>query len=241
MTCLSNTHADKPSPLFLWEALCLGNDARRAASRDVNRIMQELAKCQELDASGDVVRIEVTREQIESLLLPLALATQNLARARQQRVLVGVTGGAGTGKTILSALLCRVLHVLSGQELAVPLGMDAYHFPNAFLDTQVEIEQGKEVPLRHIKGRPPTFDVETLVADLRRLRSSEEHEIRLPVYDRGCHDPVPGVLCVRRIIASSSWRGFTSCDRNKAGRTLATASTSACYWNCRSKPAAAAW
>ena len=25
--------------------------------------------------------------------------------------------------------------------------------------------------------------------------SSEEHEIRLPVYDRGLHDPVPGMLC----------------------------------------------
>ncbi|MHB8969801.1 MAG: PfkB family carbohydrate kinase [Pirellulaceae bacterium] len=186
-----------PSPLFLWEALCLGNDARRAASRDVHRIMQELGKANELKASGDVVRIEVTREQIESLLLPLALATRNLASATQQRVLVGVTGGAGTGKTILSTLLCRVLHVLSGQEIAVPLGMDAYHFPNAFLDMQVEIAQGKEVPLRQIKGRPPTFDVEALVADLRRLRSSEEHEIRLPVYDRGRHDPAPGALCVR--------------------------------------------
>ena len=142
------------------------------------------------------MRIEVTREQIESLLLPLALATQNLARAKQPRVLVGVTGGAGTGKTILSVLLCRVLNVLSGQEIAVPLGVDAYHFPNAFLDTQVAIEQGNEVPLRQIKGRPPTFDVEALVADLRRLRSTEEHEIRLPVYDRGRHDPVPGSLCV---------------------------------------------
>lgn len=197
MSCLSNTYSDKPSPSFLWDALFLGNDARRAASRDVDRIIQELGNTSELEASGVGVRIEVTREQIESLLLPLALATQNLARAKQRRVLVGVTGGAGTGKTILSVLLCRVLRVLSGQEIAVPLGTDAYHFPNAFLDTQVEIEQGKEAPLRQIKGRPPTFDVELLVADLRRLRSSEEHEIWLPVYDRGRHDPVPGTLCVR--------------------------------------------
>jgi pantothenate kinase len=223
MTCFSNTHAEKPSPLFLWEALFLGNDARRAASGDVNRIMQELGEANELEASGVVVRIEVTREQVKSLLLPLALATQNLARAKQQRVLVGVTGGTGTGKTILSVLLCRVLHVLWGQEIAVPLGVDAYHFPNAFLDTQVEIDHGKQVPLRQIKGRPPTFDVEALVADLRRLRSSEEYEIRLPVYDRGPHDPVPGALCVRphhRIVvveglhllrAEQSWKEARAC------------------------------
>ena len=197
MTCLSNTDAYEPSSLFLWEALLLGQDARRAASRDVNRILQELGEANERDASGDAVRIGVTREQIESLLLPLALATQNLARAKQHRVLVGVTGGAGTGKTTLSVLLCRVLQVLAGQEIAVPLGIDAYHFPNAFLHAQVEVDQGKEVPFRQIKGLPSTFDVESLVADLRRLHSSDEHEIRLPVYDRACHDPVPGALCVR--------------------------------------------
>ncbi len=44
MACLSNTHADKPSASFLWEALFLGDDARRAASREVNRIIQELAE-----------------------------------------------------------------------------------------------------------------------------------------------------------------------------------------------------
>ncbi len=196
MTSRSNTHADQPGSVFLWEALSLGHDACRAASRDVHRIMRALDRFQELDGAGNAVRIEVTQEQVTSLLLPLALATQNLARAQQRRVLVGVTGGAGTGKTMLSVLLCRALHVLSGQEIAVPLGIDAYHFPNAFLDTQSEIDAGNEVLLRRIKGRPSTFDVESLVVDLRRLRSSEAHEIRLPVYDRGRHDPVPGALCV---------------------------------------------
>lgn len=190
-------HADKPSPLFLWDVLFPGDDVRQAALRDVDRIVQELGKAKELDAAGDRVPIDVSRGQVESLLLPLALAIENQARVKQQRVLVGVTGGAGTGKTILGVLLCRVLRVLSGEEIAVPLGVDAYHFPNAFLDTHVEIQQGKEVPLRQIKGLPPTFDVEALVADLHRLRSSEGHEIRLPVYDRGRHDPVPGALDVR--------------------------------------------
>ncbi len=196
MTCLSNTDAYEPSSWLLWEALLLGHEARRVASRDVNRILQEFGKALEPDALGDAVWTGVTREQIESLLLPLALAARNLARAKQRRVLVGVTGGAGTGKTTLSVLLCRVLQVLAGHEIAVLLGIDAYHFPNAILDALVEVDQGKEVSLRQIKGLPPTFDVESLVADLRRLCASDEHEIRLPIYDRQCHDPVPGALCV---------------------------------------------
>jgi fructose-1-phosphate kinase PfkB-like protein/pantothenate kinase len=145
----------------------------------------------DVDLAGDV-----TREQVESLLLPLALAIQRLAQGKERRVLVGVTGGPGTGKTVLSVLLCRMLKVLTSQDIAIPLSVDAYHFPNAFLDTHVAVEQGQEMPLRRIKGRPPTFDAGALVADLRRLNSSDEQAIRLPVYDRSRHDPIPESLCV---------------------------------------------
>lgn len=197
MTHPSSTRADLSSVSFLWDALALGHDARRTAAGDVRRILEGLNPAHERAAAGDAVQVDVTREQVESLLLPLALAVRNLMCARQHRVLVGITGGAGTGKTILSALLCRVLHLLAGQEIAVPLGIDAYHFPNAFLDTHESPEQGLSVPLRQIKGRPATFDVTALVADLRRLQSSVASEVRLPVYDRQRHDPVPEALCVQ--------------------------------------------
>ncbi len=196
MTRLPKTDPDDSLPAYLWDALSLGEDKRRSSSRDVDRILQDLGKADELDASGHVVRIRVEREQIESLLLPLALSVLQLAESKSRRVLVGITGGAGTGKTILSMLLCRVLNLLSGREIAAALTADAYHFPNAFLDTHVGMELGEEVPLRQIKGRPPTFDVAAMVADLRRLRASADQEIQLPVYDRRRHDPVPQSISV---------------------------------------------
>ncbi len=161
--------------------------------------MLELGEAVEFEASGVVTRVSVTREEVESLLLPLAIAFRNWQRNENSRFFVGVVGGAGSGKTILSALLCRVLRVLEGREIAVSLSMDGYHFPNVFLDAHAGREDGKEVGLREIKGRPSTFDVAALVADLQRLRSphGEKHEILLPVYDRRRHDPVPGVLAVQ--------------------------------------------
>jgi len=175
---------------FLWEALGLPADVRQAALCDVDHIVQQLRTTQ------DLTPVHVTREEVESLLLPLALAFQNLARARQQRVLVGITGGPGTGKTVLSHQVGRVLNVLAGREIAICLGVDAYHYPNALLDTRSATEQGRAVPLRKFKGLPHTYDVRSLVADLRRLRSDEEHEVQLPVYDRQRHDPLPGALKV---------------------------------------------
>ncbi len=197
MTDSTTMPADQPSPFFLWEALLLPAEARQLALDHTDRILQELDTVKSFESSGDVERAFITRQQIASLLLPLALAAQELAHTSRQRVLVGLTGGAGTGKSMLSVLLCRVLRTLAGQEIAVPLGVDAYHFPNDFLDRQLVSYLGRDVPLRHIKGLPPTFDVEALVADLQRLRCSQEHEIRLPVYDRAGHDPVPDALCVQ--------------------------------------------
>ncbi|MEW6745685.1 MAG: PfkB family carbohydrate kinase [Planctomycetota bacterium] len=181
---------------MLWETLFPGGDAAQAASGDVDRILEALGETAAVEASGVAVRVRVTREYVGSTLLPLATAFRKLVRERERRVLVGVAGGAGTGKTVLCSLLCRVLDVLEGQEVAVTLSMDGYHFSNAYLDTHFTIERGEEVPLRQLKGRPPTIDVAAFVADLQRLRSSSEGEIALPVYDRGRHDPVPAGLCV---------------------------------------------
>ncbi|MCU0963199.1 MAG: hypothetical protein MUF48_24160 [Pirellulaceae bacterium] len=57
MTASSNTHADQPCFLFLWEALSLGSDARRAASRDDDRIMRALDQFQELDSASHALRV----------------------------------------------------------------------------------------------------------------------------------------------------------------------------------------
>ena len=183
----------------LWEALSLGSEFRLESARETARIIRELGAAVEVEASGVATRVNVTREDVESQLLPLAIAFQNWQRTAQRRIFVGVAGGAGSGKTVLAALLCRVLRVLEGREIAVPVSMDGYHFPTDFLEAQRGIENGREVGLREIKGRPPTFDVEAFAADLRRLRSplGDEREIRLPVYDRRRHDPVPEAMAVQ--------------------------------------------
>lgn len=183
----------------LWAALSLEPEFRDEAAQGTSRVMRELGESVELEASGVVMRVSITQDDVESRLLPLAIAVRQWQRTAQRRLFFGVVGGAGTGKTILSVLLCRVLRALEGREIAVSVSMDGYHFPNVYLDSHTGREDGKEVCLREIKGRPSTFEVAALVADLQRLRSrlGEENEIRIPVYDRRRHDPVPGALAVQ--------------------------------------------
>jgi fructose-1-phosphate kinase PfkB-like protein/pantothenate kinase len=183
----------------LWEALALPSARRLAAAVDAARVQRELGATVTLDAAGVATPIAVAAGEVESLWLPLALALQARQHAAQRRILVGVAGGAGSGKTVLSQLLCRVLRVLAGREVAVAVSMDGYHFPNAWLDAHVGSEGGRDVQLRDIKGRPPTFDVAAFAADLARLRvpAAPGEEIRLPVYDRKRHEPVPAALVVQ--------------------------------------------
>jgi fructose-1-phosphate kinase PfkB-like protein/pantothenate kinase len=183
----------------LWEALALPRELRLAAADEAARVRRELGATVTLEAAGVATQLEVAAGEVESLWLPLALALQARQHAAQRRILVGVAGGAGTGKTVLSEVLCRVLRVLAGREIAVAVSMDGYHFPNAHLDAHVGREGGREVRLREIKGRPPTFDVAAFGADLARLRTpaGQAQKVRLPAYDRKKHEPVPAALAVQ--------------------------------------------
>lgn len=96
---------------------------------------------------------------IPQLMAPLCLWLRGLVAASPQgrRVLVGVVGAAGAGKSYLCALLAAVLCRLADCEeeaavqeggtadgwRAVTLSMDAYHLPNAELEAR---------GIKHLKG-----------------------------------------------------------------------------------------
>lgn len=224
-TSLPQPTAAVPLPL-LWEALIASGDMHRAESGDllrhVSAVEQILANHTPRDA-GSPAHALVTRTQIEHLLLPLAAAALQWTATRKRRVLIGITGGAGSGKTVLSSLLCQTLNALANPDAAIAVSTDAYHFPNAYLDAHVHTTDGIPQPLRQMKGLPPTYDTNALVADLRRLRSADDESISLPIYDREHHDPVRGAFWVRpthRIILveglhllrpEAEWRAIREC------------------------------
>lgn len=60
---------------------------------------------------------------------------QELTAAGQtRRLLVGITGGPGSGKSELALAICREVNRTSGQELCRVVGMDGWHLSRAELD-----------------------------------------------------------------------------------------------------------
>lgn len=94
--------------------------------------------------------------------------------ASGQRVIAALAGAPGSGK---STLADKLVGKLNGRQpgLAAVLPMDGYHYDDLYL-----VPAG----LRPRKGAPMTFDVGGLFHTLLRLRTRDEAEVAVPVFDR---------------------------------------------------------
>lgn len=95
-------------------------------------------------------------------------------RAGSKRLMVGMAGPPGAGKSTCAAMLDDLLNA-SGRCRSAVFQMDGYHHDDAIL-----IARG----LRPRKGAPETFDVPGFRHMLDRLRRNDEPEIAVPVFDR---------------------------------------------------------
>src|SRR5690606_6090836 len=112
------------------------------------------------------------------------------------RLLAGLAGIPAGGKSTFTAALAHVAGRVLGPDRFITIGMDGWHLPNAILDRRwTTDEHGHRVPLRRRKGGPQSFGVLAMTAALRQLREARR-TVRLPVYDRRLHDPVPDGITV---------------------------------------------
>ncbi len=94
------------------------------------------------------------------------------AAAGRPRILVGIAGPPGVGKSTLSEQLCRRLNDDGHAAAIVP--MDGFHLDNTTL---------KKHGLLHRKGAPETFDAAGFVALVETLRTAQA-PVAIPVFDR---------------------------------------------------------
>ena len=105
----------------------------------------------------------------------VALAVEKLPIAG--RVIVGIAGAPGAGKSTIAA---QLVERLPGAAL---LPMDGFHLPQAEL---------RRLGRRDRMGAPDTFDVDGFLALLATLRAG--HPVIAPGFDREIEEPVPGAL-----------------------------------------------
>lgn len=106
--------------------------------------------------------------------------------ARERRVILGITGPPGAGKTRLAEL------VASTFDDAVHVPMDGFHLADVELRRLGRLDR---------KGAIDTFDGQGFVALLRRLRAADEPVVYAPEFRRDIEEAIAGAIAVPREVA----------------------------------------
>lgn len=101
------------------------------------------------------------------------------------RVIVGIAGEPGAGKSTLAGQTQLILEQAGIKTAVVP--MDGYHLANEVLESLAR---------RDRKGAIDTFDASGYLSMLRRLRSDASDTVYAPLYDRDAGHGVAGAIPV---------------------------------------------
>jgi len=115
-------------------------------------------------------------EQLASQVAALARIQEHLEKSTE-RVLIGIIGKPGAGKSTLSKFLMSKLP----KEFVTVVPMDGYHLSNKIL---------KELKRADRKGAPDTFDVAGFVSLIKRIRSEQSQNIYYPIFDRAIEESI---------------------------------------------------
>ncbi len=107
--------------------------------------------------------------------------------ARPGRVVVGITGPPGAGKSTLTELLLAHLRTDLGPDAVGHLPMDGFHLADVQLD---------RLGLRDRKGAPESFDVDGYVAALQRLHDQPDRTLYVPGFERDLEQPIGAAIAI---------------------------------------------
>ena len=149
------------------------------------------------------VRVDAISTLVSNLVDQLAQRLE--ADAAPERLVVGLVGAPGSGKSTIASELRT--HLKEADLFAGLVTMDGFHLSDAVLN---------EWDRHDRKGAPDTFDIDGYLAILDRVRTDGAKQVLVPVYRRDLHEPVaaggivsgPGIVITEGNYLALETRGW---------------------------------
>lgn len=139
-----------------------------------------------IEVAGQAVDLSaLSDEQIkyyESLVDKISEIYNDKGKGRQ---VFGLSGPAGSGKSVTVALIGHFFKARNLPFEYVPVGLDAFHYTNDVLDG---------MNLRAVKGRYDTYNLPLLTKKLQSFTAGED--VSFPTYSRTTHNPIPDAISI---------------------------------------------
>ncbi len=151
--------------------------------------------------NGQRVEMNIRAAEWTKRWRPFLSNLVELQRLCGRRMLVGVAGTPGSGKSFFTEQLAWMAtkNILPKISL-VSLPMDGFHFPESVLAERfLQLEDGRQLRMNQCKGSPDTFDVPLLREHLLRLKQTPQ-KMAWPGYDRVRHKAVPQAINIHESV-----------------------------------------
>lgn len=154
--------------------------------------------------NGLDIEAEFDSRNRERVFLPLLHHLTDLQREKNRRIVAFLAAPPAAGKSTLCLYLERLSRTEAGLVPVQSVGIDGFHYPQAYLDSHTIVRDGQTIPLAKIKGAPETYDVEKLRTLLECVNADKQ---RWPLYDRRIHNPVENAVEIKEqiLILEGNW------------------------------------
>ena len=153
------------------------------------------------NVNGLEIHAAFSQRDREAVFVPLLQRLTRLQQEKQGRIVAFLAAPPAAGKSTLCLYLEKLSRETAGLAPVQSVGIDGFHFTNAYLRSHFIKRNGETIPLSKIKGAPETYDVE-------KLKFCLEHPgANWPIYSRKLHEPVENALEIREdiLILEGNW------------------------------------
>lgn len=165
--------------------------------------MKEIRNVQ-LSINDLMIEARFYEDTIQCVFIPLLHHLSEIAKSKQQRVIVFLVAPPAVGKSTLAHYLAQLSREEAGICPILSVGLDGFHYHQDYIETHTVHRNHQEIPMKDVKGSPESYD---LVKLKKALQALLKEDILWPIYSREKHDVVEDAILIQEqiVLIEGNW------------------------------------